>query len=284
MSRREAELTDPQHRVFLESAWAAIEHAGYEPGRFGGRIGVFGGVAANTYFQKNVMTNPGLMEDAGAYPLLLASEREYAITRVAYKLGLEGPALSVNTACSTSAVAVHLASQSLMSGESDLALAGGARVRVPLTGGYIYEQDGILSPDGHCRAFDAEARGTVAASGVAIVALKRLSDAVRDGDTIYAIVKGTAVNNDGSAKAGYTAPGVRGQAAVVGEALSVAEADAGTIGMVEAHGTGTAVGDPIEIAALTQAFRRYTDRRQFCAIGSLKTNIGHLEEKFLAKR
>ncbi len=277
MSRREAELTDPQHRVFLECAWTAIEHAGYAPATFGGRIGVFGGVAANTYFRNNVVTHPDLLARAGDYSVLLATEREYAITRVAYKLGLEGPAVSVNTACSTSAVAVHLAMQSLLSGESDLALAGGARIRVPSTAGYLYQEDGILSPDGRCRAFDAEARGTVAASGVAIVALKRLSDAIRDVDTIYALIRGSAVNNDGSAKIGFTAPSVAGQVAVIGEALAVAEVDADTIGMVEAHGTGTSLGDPIEVAALTQAFRRTTSRRQYCAIGSLKSNVGHLD-------
>ena len=277
MSAREAELTDPQHRVFLKCAWSAIEHAGYSPHAFDGRIGVFGGVAANTYFQKNVLPDRDLVQRSSDYQLLLASEREYAITRVAYKLGLEGPAVSVNTACSTSAVAVHLAVQSLMSGESDLALAGGARIRIPLAGGYLYQDDGILSPDGHCRAFDAAARGTVAASGVAIVALRRLSDALRDGDTIFAVIRGTAIDDDGAAKVGYTAPSVQGQAAVIAEALAVAEVDAGTIGMVEAHGTGTSLGDPIEVAALTKAFRLDTQSSQYCAIGSLKTNIGHLD-------
>ena len=277
MSRREAELTDPQHRVFLECAWSALEHAGYDPGRYRGRIGVFGGVAANTYFRENVTSHPDLLARAGDYPLLLATEREYAITRVAYKVGLQGPAISVHTACSTSAVAVHLAVQSLLAGESDMALAGGARIRVPATGGYVYQEDGIPSPDGHCRAFDAEARGTVIASGVAIVVLKRLSDAMRDGDTVYANIRGSAVNNDGSAKIGYTAPSINGQVKVIEEALAVAGVSADTIGMVEAHGTGTSLGDPIEVAALTQAYRRDTSRRQYCAIGSVKTNIGHLD-------
>ncbi len=277
MSRREAELTDPQHRVFLECAWSALEHAGYDPATFDGRIGVFGGVAANTYFRHNVMTHPDLLARTGDYPLLLATEREYAITRVAYKLGLQGPAISVNTACSTSAVAVHLAVQSLLAGECDMALAGGGRIRVPATAGYIYQEDGILSPDGHCRAFDADARGTVIGSGVAIVVLKRLSDATRDGDTIYAVIRGSAVNNDGAAKIGYTAPSIEGQVKVIEEALAVAGVSADTIGMVEAHGTGTSLGDPIEVAALTRAYRRDTSRRQYCAIGSLKTNIGHLD-------
>ncbi|HEY8238496.1 MAG TPA: beta-ketoacyl synthase N-terminal-like domain-containing protein, partial [Candidatus Limnocylindrales bacterium] len=277
MSRREAELTDPQHRVFLECAWTAIEHAGYEPGADVGRIGVFGGVGPNTYFRRNVVDHADLLARTGDYPLLLATEREYAITRVAYKLGLRGPAISLNTACSTGAVAVHLAVQSLLSGESDLALAGACRIRVPATAGYVYQEDGIPSPDGHCRAFDADARGTVLASGAAVVVLKRLSDAIRDDDTVYAVIKGSAVNNDGAAKIGYTAPSIEGQTAVIEEALAVAEVDADTIGMVEAHGTGTSLGDPIEVAALTQAYRRDTSRRQYCAIGSLKSNIGHLD-------
>ena len=231
----------------------------------------------NTYFRNNVSAHEDLLARTGDYPLLLATEREYAITRMAYKMGLRGPAVSVNTACSTSAVAVHLAVQSLLSGETDLALAGGCRIRIPATAGYVYQEDGILSPDGRCRAFDAQARGTVAASGTAIVVLKRLSDAIRDRDTVYAVIRGSAVNNDGAAKIGFTAPSIDGQVAVIEEALGVAEVDAGTIGMVEAHGTGTSLGDPIEVAALTQAYRRHTRRRNYCAIGSLKTNIGHLD-------
>ena len=277
MSPREAELTDPQHRVFLETAWAAIEHAGYDPSSYDGRIGVFGGVASNSYFRHNLLAHPDLLARTGDYPLLLATEREYAITRTAYKLGLEGPAVSVNTACSTSAVAVHLAVASLLSGESDLAIAGGARVRVPATAGYVYHEDGILSADGHCRPFDAKARGTVAASGVALLTLKRWSDAIRDQDRVYALIRGSAINNDGAAKIGYTAPSVEGQAAVIEEALAVAEVDADSIGMVEAHGTGTSLGDPIEVTALSRVYRAHTQRRGYCAIGSLKSNIGHLD-------
>ena len=277
ISRREAELMDPQHRVFLECASAALEDAGYDPATFPGRIGVFGGVASNTYRQRVLDTRPDIIQMAGRYPLLIASEREYAITRTAFKLGLEGPALSVNTACSTSGVALHLACQSLLSGESDMALAGGARIAVPLTGGYLYEEDGILSPDGHCRPFDATAKGTVVGSGVAIVVVKRLSDALRDGDAIRAIVKSTAINNDGSEKIGYTAPGVRGQEAVIRDALAQAEVDASTIGYVEAHGTGTFIGDPIEVEALTRAYRRDTDAVGYCGLGSIKSNIGHLD-------
>jgi phthiocerol/phenolphthiocerol synthesis type-I polyketide synthase E len=277
MSKHEAEITDPQHRIFLEVAWEALEHAGYTSAGFPGRIGIFGGIAPNTYYQKYLAANPHLTEKFGSYALMIASEREYAVTRVAFKMNLTGPAVNVNTACSTSGVAIHLACQSILSGESDMALAGGARIRVPLCAGYIYHEDGILSPDGHCRAFDAQARGTVAASGAAFIVLKRLSDARRDGDTIYALIKGTAVNNDGANKIGYTAPSVRGQAAVIREALAMAEVSAETIGYVEAHGTGTSLGDPIEIAALTEAYRHDTEQCGYCAIGSLKTNIGHLD-------
>jgi len=275
LTKREAEIMDPQHRVFLESAWSAFEHAGYDPDTYEGVIGVFGGVAPNTYLQNVLLTRPDIVRVTGRYPLLIGSEREYAVTRTAFKLGLTGPAISVNTACSTSGVALHLACQSVLSGECDMALVGGARVKAPLTSGYVYEQDGILSADGHCRAFDAEATGTVVGSGVAMVVIKRLSDALRDGDTVHAVVLGTAVNNDGAMKIGYTAPSIEGQAAVITEALDMADIDAATISYVEAHGTGTFLGDPIEIAALTQAFG--TGAGNHCAIGSVKSNIGHLD-------
>jgi amino acid adenylation domain-containing protein len=274
---RDAALMDPQHRVFLECAWSALEDAGYDPAACPQPVGLFGGVAPNTYRQQVLETRPDILGTAGRYPLLLAGEREYAITRTAFKLGLKGPAVAVGTACSTSGVALHLACQSVLSGECDMALAGGARVAVPLAAGYVYEEEGILSPDGHCRAFDADARGTVVGSGVAIVVVKRMSDALRDGDTIRAIVKGTAINNDGADKIGFTAPGVLGQEAVIRQALEMAEVDASTIGYVEAHGTGTFLGDPIEVEALTRAFRADTDAVGFCGIGSIKTNIGHLD-------
>lgn len=277
MSRREAEMTDPQHRILLETVCATLEHAGYDPSRFSGRIGIFGGVAENQYRHQNLATRPDLLELVGPTALLLASGREYAVMRAAYKLGLTGPAVSINTACSTSAVATHMAVQSLLAGDSDLALAGGAHIRFPVGGGYVFEEGQILSEDGHVRAFDAHARGTVMGSGVAFIALKRVADALADGDTIYAVVRGSAVNNDGSARMGFTAPSIEGQRAVIDEALAVAEVDAGTVGMVEAHGTGTVLGDPIEVEALTRAFRRHTDRRQYCAIGTLKSNIGHLD-------
>lgn len=274
---REAEIMDPQHRVFLECAWEAFENAGYNPEDFKGHIGVFGGVGQNTYFQKNLITRPDLLEMAGHYPVMIGTEKEYAITRVSFKLNLKGPAISVNTACSTSAVAIHIACQSVLSGECDMAIAGGARIKVPLKAGYLYQEDSIPSPDGHCRAFDAEARGTVLGSGVGIIVLKRLSDAIQDGDCIYAVIRGSAINNDGSLKTGFTAPSVQGQANVIADALAMADVSPDTIGYVEAHGTGTTLGDPIEIAGLTRAFRNWTNSSGYCPIGSVKTNIGHLD-------
>lgn len=277
ISKREAEIMDPQHRVLLETAWEALENAGYDPAAYDGMIGVFGGVAPNTYRYNVLSRRPDLLEKVGDYLSMISTEKEYAITRIAFKLNLRGPSVSVNTACSSSAVALHLACQSLLAGENDLCLVGGARVRVPLTAGYLYLEDGIPSPDGHCRAFDANARGTVIGSGAAFVAIKRLTDAIRDRDTIHAIIKSTAINNDGSAKVGFTAPSVQGQADVIAEAHAMAGVSGDQIQYVEAHGTGTALGDPIEVAALTRAFRRSTDDSGFCAIGSVKTNIGHLD-------
>ncbi|HXG48306.1 MAG TPA: type I polyketide synthase, partial [Methylomirabilota bacterium] len=274
---REAELLDPQHRLFLECAWSALEDAGHDPATFDGAIGVFGGVGRNLYLRNNLLPRRGLLDAVGPYPEALASEKDYAATRVSFKLDLRGPSVNVNTACSTSGVAAHIACQSLLGGECDMALVGGARIRVPMRVGYRYEEGGILSPDGHCRAFDADAQGTVVGNGVAFVVLRRLSDALRDGDRIVAVILGSAINNDGASKAGFTTPSVRGQAAAIAEALAVAGVAADTIGYIEAHGTGTAVGDPIEVAALTKAFRRSTDRNGFCAIGSVKTNIGHLD-------
>ncbi|MEL7208284.1 MAG: polyketide synthase, partial [Actinomycetota bacterium] len=277
LSRREAEIMDPQHRILLECAWGALEHAGYDPATVDGRIGVFGGVAQNSYLRQVLSTRPDIMEQFAGYPLLIGSEREYAITRIAFQLDLRGPAISVNTACSTSGVALHLAGQSLLAGECDVALVGGARIQAPLGVGYRYEPDGILSPDGRCRPFDAAAAGTIAASGAAMLALKRLSDAERDGDTVHGVVRGTAVNNDGGDKAGFTAPGHQGQIDVIGEALAVAEVDAGSISYVEAHGTGTHLGDPIEVAALTAAFGADGTGPDRCVLGSVKSNIGHLD-------
>jgi acyl transferase domain-containing protein/thioesterase domain-containing protein/ubiquinone/menaquinone biosynthesis C-methylase UbiE/acyl carrier protein len=276
MSPREAEITDPQHRLFLEIAWEALERAGYDPSRFPGPIGVYGGTGQDGYLLHHLAPNRALMESLGAVSPLIGNDKDYLATRVAYKLNLRGPALTVQSACSTGLVAVQLACQSLLSYQCDLALAGGVSIAFPLGAGYEHREGHILSPDGHCRAFDARAAGTVPGDGAAVVVLKRLAEAIADGDHVHAVIRGAAVNNDGAAKVGYTAPSIDGQAEVITMAHALAQVDAGTIGYVEAHGTGTRLGDPIEIAALTQAFRATTDRRGFCAIGSVKTNVGHL--------
>ncbi len=272
---REAELMDPQHRMFLESAWTVLEDAGHDPARFRGSIGVYGGASTNTYFTENVLTS-GTVE-SGGLPSLFGNQADYLTTRVSYKLNLRGPSLDVQTSCSSSLVAVHLACQALLSGECDLALAGGVTVTVPNVRGYLYQEQGIYSPDGHCRAFSKDAQGTVGGNGVAVVALRRLQDALDDGDCIRSVIKGSAINNDGSGKVGYAAPSVDGQAAVVRAALAMAEVEPDSVRYVETHGTGTSLGDPIEVAALTEAFRSGTQATGFCRIGSVKTNIGHLD-------
>lgn len=277
LSPREAELMDPQHRVFLECAWEALESAGYDPQDFPGRIGVFAGSSFNTYLLYNLMANRSVVEALGPYQTQIANDKDFLATRAAYKLGLKGPAITVQSACSTSLVAVHLACQSLLSGESDLVLAGGISINVPLQNGYLHEPGGILSPDGHCRPFDADAGGTVIGNGVALVVLRRLADAREQGDLVDAVIRGSAVNNDGSLKVGYTAPSVEGQMEVIAEALGIAGVSPETVGYVETHGTGTVLGDPIEIAALTRAYRESTAERGFCAIGSVKSNVGHLD-------
>jgi acyl transferase domain-containing protein len=275
-SPREAELMDPQQRVFLECAWEALEDAGYDSLRYPGLIGVYGGVGANRY-AFNLLSRPELIGAIGGQQLFISNDKDFLCTRVSYKLSLEGPSVVVQSACSTSLVAVHLACQALVAGECDLALAGGVAISFPQKTGYLYSEGGILSPDGHCRAFDRNARGSVGGQGVGLVVLKRLESALEDGDTIRAVILGSALNNDGAAKAGYTAPRVDGQARVIRSAHLAAEVDPATITYVETHGTATELGDPIEIAALTQAFRAGTDRRGFCALGSVKTNIGHLD-------
>ena len=273
---REAELLDPQHRLFLECAWETFEHAGYDPERFEGSIGVYAGSSTSGYLF-NLFPDGVLLQSASDMAGILGVEKDSLPTRVSYKLNLEGPSIGVQTACSTSLVAVHLACQGLLAGECDMALAGGVSINVRQKVGYLYQKSGIASPDGHCRAFDADARGTVGGSGVGIVLLKRFEDAEADGDHILALIKGTAINNDGAQKVGYTAPRVEGQARVIRAAHMAARIEPESIRYVEAHGTGTPMGDPIEVAALTQAFRAGTDRNGFCAIGSVKTNIGHLD-------
>jgi len=273
---REAEQMDPQHRVFLECAWEALEDAGCDPQRLGGRVGVYAGSGASAYLISNLLPHRELAEKAGVLQLLLLNDRDFLATRTSYKLGLMGPSVAVQSACSTSLVAIHLACQALLTGECDLALAGGVSISTPLANGYLYQEGSILSPDGHCRAFDAAAAGSVDANGCGVVALKRLSDALADGDRIYAVVLGSAVTNDGPARVGFTAPGVDGQAAAISEALLLADVDPDTIGYVQTHGSGTALGDPIEVEALTRAFRRAgAQGTGSCAIGSVKTNLGH---------
>ncbi|MGH9362819.1 MAG: beta-ketoacyl synthase N-terminal-like domain-containing protein, partial [Thermoanaerobaculia bacterium] len=276
-SPREAEITDPQHRVFLECAWEALESAGYDPERYPGAIGVFAGSGMSRYLLQ-LYADPEVVQSVGTYRLHLGNDKDFLPTLASYKLNLRGPSLCVQTACSTSLVAVHLAVQSLLNGECDMALAGGVSITVLRKSGYFYREGGISSPDGHCRAFDAAARGTVGGNGAGVVVLKRLADALADGDPVRAVVLGSAVNNDGLVKVGFTAPGLEGQARVIREALAVAGVDPETITYIEAHGTGTSLGDPIEVAALTQAFRAAgAEARGFCALGSVKTNLGHLD-------
>jgi acyl transferase domain-containing protein len=275
LSAREAEILDPQHRWFLECAWTALEQAGYDAAQYSGAIGVYGGAAANPYLF-HLIHNSEIGRSVSHYQLMLANDKDFLTTRVSYKLNLRGPSLAIQTACSTSLVAVHVACQSLLGGECDLALAGGVSISAPT--GYLYQPGGIYSPDGRCRAFDASANGTVAGSGVGIVVLKRLEEALAAGDRIYAVIKGSAINNDGADKVSYTAPQIDSQAAVIRAAQAMADVAPDSITYVETHGTGTALGDPIEIAALTQAFQSgITPRSRACAVGSLKPNIGHLD-------
>ncbi|BAZ70870.1 beta-ketoacyl synthase (plasmid) [Fischerella sp. NIES-4106] len=276
-SAREAEITDPQQRFFLEHAWKAMENAGYNTENYKGSVGVYASIGINTYLLNNLYKNLEPSEIANFFQLMIGNNKDFLSTRVSYQLNLNGPSVNVQTACSSSLVAVHLACQSLLNGECDMALAGGVSIRVPQNAGYLYQEGMILSPDGHCRAFDAKAKGTVAGDGLGIVVLKRLEDALADGDCIYAVIKGSAINNDGSLKVGYTAPSVAGQTAVISEAQAIAGIEPETLTYIEAHGTGTVLGDPIEIAALRQAFDTTSEKKGFCAIGSVKTNFGHLD-------
>ncbi|MFG3685125.1 amino acid adenylation domain-containing protein [Micromonospora sp. NPDC047740] len=274
---REAQTLDPQHRLLLECAWHALEHAGYDPSGHPGRIGLFAGSGRSSYLLDHLSSHPELMSALGEHQLSLGNDKDFLLSRVAYKLDLTGPAVTVATACSTSLVAVHLGRQSLLTGESDLVLAGGVSIFPAQRRGYLYHDGGIYSPDGHCRPFSADARGSIESSGVGIVALKRLEDAVADNDTVYAVIRGSAINNDGARRTGYTAPAVDGQVEVISSALATAGVDPRSLSYVEAHGTGTSLGDPIEVTALTEAFRAGTDDRGFCALGSVKANIGHTD-------
>ncbi|WP_323781256.1 type I polyketide synthase [Thalassovita sp.] len=277
-SPKEAAILDPQHRHFLETAWEALENAGHPPENFQGPVGVFGGSGMGSYFYFNICSNRDLVDSTGMFLLRhTGNDKDFMVTRLSHILDLKGPSVNLQTACSTSLVATHYACQSLLNGECDMALAGGVTIELPHGRGYLYKEGEILSPDGHCHAFDHRAQGTVFGSGAGVVVLRRLENAIADGDHIWAVIKGSAVNNDGAAKAGYLAPSVDGQAAAIADAQALSDVSADTIDYVECHGTGTYLGDPIEVAALTQAFQQTTDETGFCRIGSVKTNIGHLD-------
>jgi acyl transferase domain-containing protein len=280
ISPREAELMDPQHRLLLEVAWGTLERAACDPSRYDGLVGVYAGASASTYLMFNLASHARLAEPAVGHQMLIGNGGDFLATRVSYKLGLEGPSVSVQSACSTSLVAVVLATQALLSYQCDLALAGGAAVDVLKNRGYTYQPDGLFSPDGHCRAYDSQAQGTVGGNGVGMVALKRLYDALRDRDHIHAVIKGSAINNDGARRAGFTAPSADSQALVITTALASASVEPNSLGYVEGHGTGTILGDPIEVAALNAAFAPQAGQGSepdTIALGSLKPNIGHLD-------
>ncbi len=280
LSAREATLTDPQQRLFLELCWSALEHAGIDPSRLGGdtgdRVGVYAGTSNNAYLPAMRAENPELIAQAGEFAAMLANEKDYVATRVAHRLNFNGPAVSIHTACSTSLVAVTQAWHALAQGQCDIALAGGSSVLVPQASGYLHVEGGMESADGRCRPFDAQASGTVFGSGGGVVVLKRLSQALADGDTIYGVIEGVGLNNDGGDKASFTAPSVSGQAQAIRMALEHAQVNARQIGYVEAHGTGTALGDPIEVAALTRAWSQDTRDTGFCTLGSVKGHVGHM--------
>jgi acyl transferase domain-containing protein/acyl-CoA synthetase (AMP-forming)/AMP-acid ligase II/acyl carrier protein len=285
---RDAALMDPQQRILLECAWETFEVAGYNPLAYRGTVGVYAGAGMNTYLLNNLYPARSYqspddnseiltLDSMEGFRVMVANDKDYLPTRISYKLNLRGPSVNVQTACSTTLVAVHMAAQAVRYGECDMALAGGVSIKVPQEAGYLYLEDMIVSPDGHCRAFDARAQGTVFGNGAGLVLLKRLDEAIADGDHIFAVIKGSAINNDGSGKVGYMAPSQEGMAAVVSEALDRSGVDPRTIGFVEAHGTGTALGDPIELGAITEGFRSGTADSGYCAVGSVKTNVGHLQ-------
>lgn len=273
---REAEITDPQHRVLLECAWEALEHAGYDSERYPGEIGVYAGMVGSSYMFNNLLPNQAVLASVGDFRIEIANDKDHLNTRISYKLNLKGPSVNINTACSTSLVAVHSACQSLLRYECDMALAGASYIRVPQIAGYSYTEGGTESPDGYCRTFDEKAGGAVGGNGVGLVVLKRLQEAMDDGDFIYAVIKGSCINNDGADRIGYTAPSIDGQARVIAGALALADVNPATIDYVETHGTATALGDSIEIAALKQVFQQGTPRTGSCALGAVKTNVGHL--------
>ncbi len=275
---REAELMDPQHRVLMECSWAAMEDAGYVPEQYPGRIAVFTSAGMNTYLPVNLMSNPDLLEQVGGFELSIYNDKDFVPTRIAYSMNIKGPAIDIGTACSSSLVSTHLACQHLLTYQSDMALVGGITIHLPQKVGHLHEAGSAYSPDRHCRPFDSTQSGLIDGNGAAVIIVKRLEDALNDGDKIHALIRGSAINNDGSDKVGYAAPSVNGQAEAILEALAVAEVEADSISYVEAHGTSTPLGDPIELAALTQAYRTSTNRTGFCGVGSVKSNIGHVDK------
>ncbi|WP_461039661.1 amino acid adenylation domain-containing protein [Spirosoma harenae] len=275
LSPKVAQLMDPQQRIFLEIAWETLEQTGYLPQHYAGRVGVFAGCGNNTYYLNNIPGHKELINQVGAFQVMTLNEKDYIASRTAYQLNLKGPAVSVYSACSTSLLAVTQAVQSIRNGQCEVALAGGASVTTPVNSGHLYQEGAMLSQDGHCRSFDASAQGTVFSDGAGVVLLKNREAALRDGDTIYAVIKGVGVNNDGGGKGSFTAPSSEGQAGAIEMAIADAAIDPSTISYVEAHGTATPLGDPIEIEGLTQAFGEQATQ-QFCAIGSIKSNMGHL--------
>ncbi|NNC55838.1 MAG: polyketide synthase, partial [Pseudomonadales bacterium] len=277
LGAQDGKIMDPQHRHFLETCWEAFEDAGVDPAGGDRAIGVFAGSGHNAYLHYNLLNHPKLLDEVGFFLLRhTGNDKDFLATRASYCFNLNGPSVNIQTACSTSLVAVHTAAQSLLNGECDLALAGGVTINLPDREGYFYKDGEILSPDGHCRPFDKDSNGTVFGSGAGVVALKRLEEALADGDNVHAVVKATAINNDGADKVSYLAPSVDGQATAMAEALELAEVDPATIGFIECHGTGTELGDPIEVAALAEAYAGET-ASPACAIGSVKSNIGHLD-------
>ena len=277
LSPNVAQLMDPQQRIFLEIAWEALEQTGYLPQHYAGRVGVFAGCGNNTYYQNNIPRHKKLIDQVGAFQVMTLNEKDYIASRTAYQLNLKGPAVSVYSACSTSLLAISQAVQSIRSGQCEVALAGGASITTPINSGHLYQEGAMLSQDGHCRSFDADAQGTVFSDGAGVVLLKSRADAERDGDTIYAVIKGIGINNDGGGKGSFTAPSAEGQAGAIAMAIADAQIDPATISYVEAHGTATPLGDPIEIDGLVQAFGEQPEK-QYCAIGSIKSNMGHLTQ------
>ncbi|HEU5226793.1 MAG TPA: type I polyketide synthase, partial [Ktedonobacteraceae bacterium] len=276
-SPREAEILDPQFRIFLECVWEAVEMAGYDLTTFDGLVGVFAGAGYKNYLRHHLMPSRKISEAFSEFQISLGQEQDVLATLVSYKLNLKGPSVAVQSFCSTSLAATHLACQSLLNYECDLAVAGGVALNSLQKKGYFYEEGQLTSPDGHCRPYDARAQGSVLSNGAAVVALKRFQDALNDGDQIHAIIRGSAMNNDGNQRVNYTAPGLDGQASVIASALSYAGVHPETIAYIEANGSSTMLGDAIELAAMSRAFASKTQKKRFCGIGSLKANLGHLD-------